>query len=131
MKQISAVLLILLLGCSSKIDERVIGVWQVQSKFYQATYRIEKEGKKLIGKVIYYNDDTTILKKTDTDKDIFLSNLKYKDDIYINAISGATQTNSESLTIKIKHKDTLEVTSYIRHKPLVEIWTRKPLQNKK
>lgn len=63
--------------------------------------------------------------KQELNKDIFLNNLKFKNDVFVDAISGATQTNSENLTIKIKHKDTLEVTSYIRHKPLVEIWTRK------
>ena len=109
----------------AKAPKEILGTWIVQSKFYKATYKIEKQNKKLIGKVIYYNDDTTILHETGTKKDIFLTNLKYKDDVYADAISGATQTNSEDLTIKIKHKDTLEVTSYIRHKPLVEIWTRK------
>ena len=74
---------------------------------------------------MYYNDDTTVLHKTNTDKDIFLHDLKYKNDVYVDAISGATKTTSKSLTIKIKHQDTLEITSYIRHQPLIETWTRK------
>ncbi|WP_420551374.1 hypothetical protein [Tenacibaculum aiptasiae] len=118
-------LLIFLIGCSTQIDERILGIWNVQSSFYKATYKIEKQANKLIGKVIYYNDDTTIIRETGTDKDIFLNNLTYKDDTFVDAISGATQTNSDNLKIKIKHKDTLEVTSYIMHKPLIEIWVRK------
>lgn len=125
MKKIILSLLILLTACSTKIDERIFGTWNVQSNFYKATYKIEKQGEKLIGKVLYYNDDTTVLHETKTDKDIFLHDLKYKNNVYVDAISGATKTTSENLTIKIKHKDTLEVTSYINKKPLVENWTRK------
>ncbi|WP_272149982.1 hypothetical protein [Tenacibaculum aiptasiae] len=118
-------LLIFLIGCSTQIDKRILGIWDVQSSFYKATYKIEKQANKLVGKVIYYNDDTTIIRETGTDKDIFLNNLTYKNNTFVDAISGATQTNSNNLKIKIKHKDTLEVTSYIMHKPLIEIWVRK------
>ncbi len=111
------------MGCSTQIDKRILGIWNVQSNFYKATYKIEKKGKKIIGKLLYYNDDTTVLHETNTDKDIFLHDLKYKNGVYVDAISGATTT--KNLTIKIKHQDTLEVTSYIIHKPLIEIWTRK------
>ena len=74
---------------------------------------------------MYYNDGTTVLHETNTPKDIFLHDLKYHDTVFVDAVSGATQTTSESLSIKIKNKDTLEVTSYIQHTPLVEKWIRK------
>ena len=125
MKKTLLGLIVLLTACSTQIDKRVLGTWNVQSNFYKATYKIEKQGKKLIGKVLYYNDDTTVLHETKTDKDIFLHDLKYKNEVYVDAISGATNTVSEKLTIKVKHKDTLEVTSYINKKPLIENWTRK------
>ncbi|MDC1162327.1 hypothetical protein OAT18_02675 [Tenacibaculum sp.] len=126
MNKITLGLLILLIAaCSTQIDQRIFGTWNVQSNFYKATYKIEKYSTKIIGKVCYYNDDTTILKGTNTDKDIFLHDLKYNNNVYVDAISGATKTTTENLTIKIKHKDTLEVTSYINHKPLIETWTRK------
>lgn len=123
MKRFLFLFLIFLVGCSTEIDNRILGTWNVQSKFYRGTFKIEKESKKLIGKIIYYNDDTTILKETETDKDIFLHDLKMKDDVFIDAVSGAT-THTENLNIKVKNKDTLEVTTYIMKKPLVEIWTR-------
>ena len=69
---------IFIIGCNLKIDNRILGTWKVQSNYYDATYKIEKQGKKLIGKVIYYNDGTTILRETKTQKDVFLKNLKYK-----------------------------------------------------
>lgn len=121
-------LLALGLACTSKSDDRILGIWEVQSKFYRATYKIEKKGKKLVGRILYYNDDTTVLRETGTDKDIFLTNLTYKKGAYVDAISGATKTQKESLTIKIRHKDTLEVKTYIMHKPLIEFWTRKKSQ---
>jgi len=120
-------MLFLFVYCT-KAPEEILGVWKVENSFYKAVYKIENQGAKLLGKVLYYNDGTTILKETKTAKDIFLHDLKLKNDVYVDAISGATKTNSENLTIKIKHKDTLEVTSYIQHKPLIELWTRK--QNK-
>ncbi len=124
MKKIFLILFIFSISCSSKIDQRIIGIWNVESNFYRATYKIEESDKKLIGKVIYYNDDTTVLHETKTDKDIFLHNLKYKNKVFIDAVSGATKT-TENLTIKIKHNDTLEVTNYINNKPLIENWSRK------
>lgn len=116
---------VLIFSCTTKIDDRIFGEWNVQSNFYRATYRIEKQSSKIVGKVLYYNDDTTVLHETGTDKDIFLKNLKFKENKFVDAVSGATKTNKKAITIEVKHKDTLEVTSYVMHKPLVEIWTRK------
>lgn len=126
MKQLLILILIFLVGCSTQIDNRILGTWKVQNSFYRATYKIEKAGEKLIGKVLYYNDDTTILKETGTDKDIFLNNLTYKNDAFVDAISGETITQ-KNISITIQSNDTLAVTKYIHNKPLTEIWTRKTL----
>ncbi|MCT4698734.1 hypothetical protein [Tenacibaculum haliotis] len=120
---------IFIIGCNPKIDNRILGTWKVQSNYYDATYKIERQGKKLIGKVIYYNDGTTILRETKTQKDVFLKNLKYKNNIFIDAVSGATKTNSNYLSIKVNHKDTLEATSYIMNKPLIEFWIKSTINN--
>ncbi len=122
--------ILLLLSCClfifcAKKEHEIIGLWDVKSNYYRATYKIEFQNNRLVGKVIYYNDDTTVLKETKTDKDLFLFNLKQKsDNNYIDAVSGATKTNNQTTSITIKHKDTLEVTSYIMKKPLTEIWIR-------
>lgn len=121
---------LLLIACfsfifCSKKEHEIIGLWTVNSNYYNATYKIELDKNTLIGKVIYYNDGTTLLHETKTDKDLFLFNLKQKsDNNYIDAVSGATKTNNQTTSITIKHKDTLEVTSYIMKKPLTEIWIR-------
>lgn len=125
MKNLLLLFSVLFLSCTTKIDERILGKWQVQSSFYKAIYKIEKQNKKLVGKVLYYNDDTTVLHETKTDKDIFLKDLKFKNNQFIDAVSGATKTIQKSTSIKVKHKDTLQVTSYVMKKPSIEIWTRK------
>lgn len=125
MKKILIFLLLIAVACSSKIDERILGTWQVKSRYHQATYKIEKQGKKLVGKLLYYNDNIKVLEATNTDKDIFLKDLKNKNDVYVDAISGATITGKKNIEIRIKSNDTLAVTRYIMNQPLKEFWTRK------
>lgn len=125
MKKTLILYLLIIISCSSKIDESILGTWQVKSKYHQATYKIEKQGKKLVGKLLYYNDNIKVLEATNTDKDIFLKNLKNKNGIYVDAISGATITEKKNIEIRIKNEDTLAVTRYIMHQPLKEFWTRK------
>ena len=111
------------ISCTSKPTE-LIGVWEVNTPYHKAVYSIEKEESNIVGKIQYYNDHTFIYESTGTSKDIFLHRLKRKDSIYVDAISGATQTNYEWV-LQRKHQDTLYVTQYIHHKPLQEIWIKK------
>ena len=111
------------LFCSKKPKE-LIGKWQVKSPHYKAIYSIEEDNNKIVGKVNYYNDGTYVYRAKGTNKDIFLHEIKQKDGLYIDAISGATITKKE-LVIKQKNEDTLEVTTYIRNKPLKELWIKK------
>lgn len=113
------------IGCSKITEAKILGVWQVKSPYYKATYEITHTKDKLVGKVIYYDDGTTILHETGTAKDIFLKNLHYKNGMYIDAVSGATNTTEKTTKLIMKHRDTLQVRSYVHHKPLTEIWTRK------
>lgn len=114
---------ILFMNCTQK-KTNLIGYWNVKSNHYKATYKIEFQETKLVGKVIYYNDDTNVLHETGTKKDLFLFNLKKENNIYVDAVSGATNTETYATTIKEKHKDTLEVTTFIMKKPLIETWIR-------
>ncbi len=111
------------LFCTQKPKE-LIGIWEVKSPHYRATYAIEEYNNRIVGKIQYYNDDTYVYKGTGTEKDIFLHKIKRKDSVYIDAISGATMTKKD-LVIKQKSPDTLEVTTYIRNKPLKEFWIKK------
>lgn len=121
---IGFVLIILFLACSTEIDQRILGVWQVKDTYYTAEYQIEYRNKKLVGRILYYNDNTTILKATETDEDIFLNNLKYKKGIFVDAVSGATKTNTAQL--KILNEDSLEATFYLNNNETTSaIWTKK------
>jgi len=125
MKKASFLLTCTLFVFCSKKEPEIIGLWSVKSNYYKATYKISLQKNNLIGKVMYYNDGTTLLKETKTDKDIFLFNLKEtKNHSYIDGVSGATETKNQTTSIKIKHKDTLEVTTHILKKPLTETWIR-------
>lgn len=102
----------------------LLGTWKVDSPFYRATYQIENHSGKCRAKVLYYNDDTTVYRYNDDDPWYQFTNLKSKKNEYVDAISGATKTGKQSISIVPVHKDTLKVTSYILHKPLTETWFR-------
>lgn len=123
MKRTFFVILVLLVSCSKKPKE-LIGTWEVNSPYYSATYAIEEQEGKIVGRVIYYNDDTYIYTETGSEKDIFLHQLQKKDNLYIDAFSGATMTK-KNMTMRLIGKDTLEVTSYIKGTPLREFWIKK------
>ncbi len=117
-------LLILFCRCSPTAEE-LYGTWNVKSNYYRATYRIYKEHDSVKGKVLYYNDDTSIYREGDTKEYYVFKNLKPDGKGYADALSGATVTdNSKTIYIEPKHPDTLSVTHYIMHKPLTEIWVR-------
>jgi hypothetical protein len=123
MKNLLLILLIALSGCSKPQNE-IVGVWQPKSKFYSATYQLELQNNQLVGKVIYYDDGTTTYKQTGTEKDIFLKNVTYKNDEFVDSFSGATTPNPD-ITLKHIHKDTLKVSTKILNSVLTEFWIRK------
>jgi major membrane immunogen (membrane-anchored lipoprotein) len=123
MKKIIVLACILLCACG-KNTEALLGTWKVQSKFYRATYNIVEVDNELKAEVVYYNDDTTVLRQNEETPFYLFHNLKFQDDHSIDAISGATKTKEQPVFLKLKHKDTLEVTTYISNQPLKEIWIK-------
>lgn len=111
--------------CNHQSDD-MVGEWVVQSKHYSATYRILQEGKKLNGLVLYYNDGTTKYRHDGEKFYYIFTGLEKDDGIYVDAVTGATSKNDTPKTLEINKRniDTLDVTTYIRNKPLREIWTR-------
>ena len=127
MKQVLLIGIIILAFSCSKKENPIVGVWNVDSKFYKATYQILEQEDATKAFVLYYNDDTTIYKyEKGQPKHYFLKNLKQEESIYVDAISGATNTeaSTQNTTLKNLSKDTLEVTSYIQHTPIKEYWIR-------
>lgn len=112
------------LSCVHKQDS-LLGVWNVKSNFYKATCQIVKENNTYKGLVLYYNDDTSIYKHKEGDvKTYFFNNIKAENNQFVDAISGATIASSRLAELKLKHQDTLQVTTYIKQKPLTEIWIK-------
>ena len=121
------ILLLVMISCTDK-NQELLGVWNVESSFYSATYNILEEDGDLKALALYYDDGTTHFKYQEgkTKKMYLFENLKFKNHNYVDAISGATKkANPEQLTLKVLDKDTLSVTTYIMHKPLTEKWIRK------
>lgn len=117
--------ILLLAACSQKTDV-LLGEWKVISTYYKGTYEIIEENDSIKGRVLYYNDDTTIIQKKEGGNFYVFENLKASEDHFIDAISGATITKNTTPNISLYpiHKDTLEVVTHIRQKPLKELWVR-------
>ncbi len=122
-------MIILLFSCSGRKNQ-LLGTWNLASKFYRATYEIVEDGGKLKAKVLYYNDDTTVYRYDEQTPQYLFSDLKEKENRYIDAVSGATNTKTNHPNIKIISQDSLEVTTYLMNKPIQEIWVRKTNKNK-
>jgi len=125
--KIQTYILLLLIMCScSKTPTVLLGQWKVESKYYQATYAIIEDNDSIKAKVLYYNDGTTIVREKDQKDYYVFKNLKYTNNRYVDAVSGATKVKEIQPSIELNpiHKDTLKITKYIRNKPLKEVWTR-------
>lgn len=114
------------IGISCNSNHDLDGYWKVDSDFYKATYHIQEVDNQTKAHIVSYNDGTTKYTSETRPNQFLFNNLKKKDDVYVDAISGATKTSSKGNTnhIRIKHKDTLEVTTYLMNKPLTEFWIR-------
>ncbi len=113
-----------LLACNQQ--DNIIGEWKVNSKFYQATFEIMEENDTWNGLVVYYNDGTTKYMHNDTKSRYAFTGLKKEKEVYVDGITAATSKKGapKSVEIRKQGKDSLEVTTYIMNKPIVEVWTR-------
>lgn len=115
-------------ACSSKNDV-ILGTWEVNNSIYRASYQIIKEGKGFSGEVLHYDDGTTQYSQQKENKRYLFKNAQKNDSMYVDGISGASKKTenapARTISLKVKHKDTLEVTSYILNHPIKELWTRK------
>ena len=131
MKTICILLVFISLITSCNFNSDINGTWMINNDYYKATYRIYDEDNCKKALIVSYNDGTTKFSSKTKPNQYVFSNLKEQNGVYIDAISGATKTTAPTHTnhIKIKHKDTLEVTSYIMNKPLIEFWIKSTINN--
>lgn len=125
MKSSLLLILLLLFDSCHQEDSTIMGEWQVISAYYNATICIEKKDESLQGRVLYYNDGTTILREDIDNPTYIFKNVRKDGNQYIDTLSGATQTtNKIETSIVIKHIDTLHLTRYVLQKPVQEKWIR-------
>ena len=123
---ISLIVITIIFSCSEKVDEKIIGNWTVESRFYQATYLITSLGGNTVGKVMNYDDGTTRYRWEGQNPKYIFKNLKSKKGRLVDAVSGATTKNSKpNLEIKVMHEDTLNVITYFKNHSISEKWIRK------
>lgn len=117
---------ILLISCENK-SKKLLGSWKTTSEFYNAIYRIVEKDGSIQGIVEYYDDGTTYYKHGEGEEyEYIFKNLNEEGGVFVDAVSGATQSDSlpKEISIEIKSTDTLEVTTYIMNRPLRENWIK-------
>lgn len=109
----------------SKHDE-ILGQWKTNNGFYHALYEIHTSDNGFDCKVIKYNDGTTSFDENHGKQYYLFKDLKWNKESYIDGISGASMktTSKKKFEVRLLSKDSLEVTSYLLHKPRKEFWTR-------
>lgn len=106
-------------ACQSS-TENLLGDWRVESRHYNATYRIAQEEAVITARLLYSKDGTSSYDWEKQEPRYRFLHLKQQTkDHYVDATSGATA--SEPLAIEQIAKDTLVVTLAAEKK---EYWTR-------
>ena len=125
-KQAPFLLIALLLAACSHNPKAVLGTWQVSDPYYTARYELAEVDGQLSAEVLYYNDGTQRYNASGNQHRYLSSNLKWNDGVYIDGVSGATNTSKTSarITIEQVHTDTLEVRYAEHQSPAVERWVR-------
>ncbi len=112
--------------CSCHQGKEIEGTWSVQSKHYRSTIEIIPNKGRWDAKVLYYNDDTQIIKEDTINPYYLYKGIKYqKSSQYVDGVSGATKLVNESTKFKLVENDTLIITTQIRDKKINELWIRK------
>lgn len=126
-KVITLILLLLLLMSCSKQEDVLVGTWKFEGDYHRATYEIIEKRNGFVGKVIYYDDGTS--RYTSKDELICFEGLVKQDSIYVDGVSGASSSTKatkkgRTICIKVKSRDSLEATTYVRGQALKEWWIR-------
>lgn len=111
-----------IISCNKKSD--IKGIWKVQSPHYNSTIEIADYDESLKAKVITYNDGTQKFNSSKNTEYFIYKNIIFKNNQFIDAVSGATKTNTNSTTFTLLHPDTLEITNYLHHKKHTEKWIK-------
>jgi len=115
--------MLILTACGGASDDVLLGTWQAQDKYYTGLYQIIDQDGELFGKVLYYDDGTTLYEFDIAKPKYIFEGLAYYKGVFVDA--EARTTHKPSITLKVLHPDTLEVKLFVNYQPSTEIWVRK------
>lgn len=116
-------LFLLILSCKETMNQQIFGLWKIQNRFYEATYHITEEDGMVVARVMKYDDGTTKYLWDDDNPKYLFRNLQQKGEMFVDAVSGATKTDSNpTIEIEIWQIDSLRTTIYSNHHPRYELW---------
>lgn len=105
-------------------NNKIIGVWNVKTDYYQAIYEIVEHDNKFFGKVHYYNDGETEYKGDNKKDDYFLTDVEVQNGNYINGKMYLPDGSFYNVIFTLKNENTLEALMTVEGKPYTETWTR-------
>ena len=108
--------------------DSIIGIWEVDNKYYKAIYEIIKHNNQYYGKIHYFNDGSTEYKGSNSKKDYFLDDLTYQDGKF--SFAKMHMPDGSYYQVKILlDRDKITAQMTIQGKPYQEIWKRKKLKD--
>lgn len=112
-----------LTSCAQSND-KIIGIWDVKTDYYQAVYEIVENDGKFFGKVHYYSDGETEYKGENRKEDYFLTDVELKDGKYRNGKMYMPDGSFYKVIFTLKNENTLEALMTVDGKPYKETWKR-------
>ncbi len=109
-------------ACAQK--NTIVGVWEVKTDLYQATYEIVEHKDAFFGKIHYYNDGITEYKGDNKKEDYFLTDVVLKDGKYVNGKMYMPDGSFYHVIFTLKDTETLEVLMTVEGAPYKETWKR-------
>ena len=123
-KSIAIIIMLTMTFVSCAQEDKIVGVWDVKTNYYQAVYEIVESDNKFFGKVHYYNDGKTEYKGNNKKEDYFLTDVVAKNGAYVNGKMYLPDGSYYNVNFTLKDQDTLEALMTIENEPYTEIWTR-------
>lgn len=119
-----------LTSCAQKSNDKIIGIWDVKTDYYEAIYEIVESKGKFYGKVHYYSDGETEYKGDNKKEDYFLTDVEAKEGKYINGKMYLPDGSFYKVIFTLKDENILEALMTVDKKPYKEIWKRNLKYNK-
>lgn len=113
-----------LTSCAQKSNDKIIGVWDIKTDYYQAIYEIVENDEKFYGKVHYYNDGTNEYKGNNKKEDYFLTDIEAKNGKYVNGKMYLPDGTFYKVIFSLKDENTLEALMTVEGEPYKETWKR-------